>query len=96
MTKNTTTIGTQGAAFTAGKAAVSGADILQPAQYDTGGKAGVPTLRSAFPQYRELAEVLREIAGSPEMTDAFRSLTPSRRQEFLDYCCGNRGRNNGA
>ena len=91
MTKNTDTISTQKAASAAGKAALSGADILQPAQYDALSKAGLPTLRSAFPQYRELAEVLQEIAASPEMTGTFRSLTPSRRQEFLDFCCGNRG-----
>ena len=91
MTKNTDTISTQKAASAGGKAALSGADILQAAQYDANGKAGLPTLRSAFPQYRELTEVLQEIAASPEMTGAFRSLTPSRRQEFLDFCCGNRG-----
>ena len=91
MTKNTVTISAQGAASAGGKAALSGADILQAAQYDAHGRAGLPTLRSAFPQYRELAEVLQEIAASPEMTGAFRSLTPSRRQEFLDFCCGNRG-----
>ena len=91
MTKNTDTISTQKAASAGGKAALSGADILQAAQYDAHGRAGLPTLRSAFPQYRELAEVLQEIAASPEMTGAFRSLTPSRRQEFLDFCCGNRG-----
>ena len=91
MTKNTDTICTQKAASAGGKAALSGADILQAAQYDANGKAGLPTLRSAFPQYRELTEVLQEIAASPEMTGAFRSLTPSRRQEFLDFCCGNRG-----
>ena len=91
MTKNTVTISAQGAASAGGKAALSGADILQAAQYDAHGRAGLPTLRSAFPQYRELAEVLQEIAASPEMTGTFRSLTPSRRQEFLDFCCGNRG-----
>ena len=70
MTKNTDTISTQKAASAGGKAALSGADILQAAQYDANGKAGLPTLRSAFPQYRELAEVLQEIAASPEMTGA--------------------------
>ena len=91
MTKNTVTISAQGAASAGGKAALSGADILQAAQYDAHGRAGLPTLRSAFPQYRKLAEVLQEIAASPEMTGTFRSLTPSRWQEFLDFCCGNRG-----
>ena len=82
MTKNTDTISTQKAASAGGKAALSGADILQAAQYDANDKAGLPTLRSAFPQYRELTEVLQEIAASPEMTGAFRSLTPSAGRSF--------------
>lgn len=90
MTKNTTTKNTQEAVSIRKKDAVSDTVLLQPSQYISG-DAGRPTLRSAFPQYRELEEVLQEIAGSPGMTDAFRALSPFRRQEFLDFCCGNRG-----
>lgn len=91
MTKNTDTISIQGAVSAGENAAVSAASLLNPSQYDTSGKERTLTLRSAFPQYREVTEVLQEIAKSQELADTFRSLAPSRRQEFLDFCCGNRG-----
>ena len=91
MTKNTYTVSTQNPASSGGTAAVSDISILQPAQYTANRETGIPTLRSAFPRYRELAEVLQEITESREMTDAFMALAPSRRQEFLDFCCGNKG-----
>ena len=58
MTKNTDTISTQKAASAGGKAALSGADILQAAQYDALSKAGLPTLRSAFPLPRGAGSLL--------------------------------------
>ena len=76
--------------FTGKKAAVSDFDsslLLQP----VGNTGGALTLRTIFPQYKDPISIQKEITASPQLSAIYHSWTLSRRQEFLDFCSGNRG-----
>ena len=48
-------------------------------------------LRNYFPLIRERKEVLKEIGESSGLQALFRSWTPERQEEFLDFCTGMKG-----
>ncbi|MFR1371169.1 MAG: hypothetical protein ACLSA0_13565 [Eisenbergiella massiliensis] len=48
-------------------------------------------LRNYFPLIRERKEVLKEIGESSGLKALFRSWTPERQEEFLDFCTGMKG-----
>ena len=90
MTKKMTTSNTNMPGASGEKAAVSDFDSSLPFQ-PGGNTAGALTLRAVFPKYKDPASIQEEIAASPQLSAIFHSWTPSRQQEFLDFCCGNRG-----
>ena len=90
MTKKMTTSNTNRTGASGEKAAVSDFNSSLPFQ-PGGNTAGALTLRAVFPKYKDPASIQEEIAASPQLSAIFHSWTPSRQQEFLDFCCGNRG-----
>ena len=48
-------------------------------------------LRALFPYYREKDEILQEIYSNPQLESTFFCWEKERQEEFLDFCCGNRG-----
>ena len=48
-------------------------------------------LRALFPYYREKDEILQEIYSNPQLESTFSCWEKERQEEFLDFCCGNRG-----
>lgn len=48
-------------------------------------------LRSLFPMYRNRQEIEEEIRQDPKMRSTFSSWDEEQQEEFLDFCCGNRG-----
>ena len=48
-------------------------------------------LRALFPYYREKDEILQEIYSNPQLENTFSCWEKERQEEFLDFCCGNRG-----
>lgn len=48
-------------------------------------------LRDLFPMYRSREEIQEEIASSPFLSDVFERWKQGQQEEFLDFCCGNRG-----
>lgn len=48
-------------------------------------------LRALFPYYREKDEILQEIYSNPQLKSTFFCWEKERQEEFLDFCCGNRG-----
>ena len=48
-------------------------------------------LRNYFPLIRERKEVLKDIGESSGLQALFRSWTPERQEEFLDFCTGMKG-----
>ena len=90
MTKKMTTSNTNMPGASGEKAAVS--DFNSSLPFQSGGNtAGALTLRTVFPQYKDSVSIREEIEQSPQLSAIFHSWTPSRQQEFLDFCCGNRG-----
>ena len=51
----------------------------------------VTQLKDYFPTIRERKEVLKEIREKKELEKLFNEWSRSQQEEFLDYCCGNRG-----
>ena len=51
----------------------------------------VTNLRSLFPMYRDLEDILNEIHSDPELESIFRSWNEEDQKAFLDFCCGNHG-----
>ena len=90
MTKKMTTSNTNMPGASGEKAAVSDFDSSLPFQ-PVGNTGGALTLRTVFPQYKDPVSIREEIEQSPQLSAIYHSWTPSRRQEFLDFCSGNRG-----
>ena len=65
--------------------------IILTAGTASAGVAAPKNLRSVLPQYKSIVEIQREIASDLEMAATFKSWPDARQQEFLDFCCGNRG-----
>ena len=90
MTKKMTTSNANITGASGEKAAVS--DFNSSLSFQPGGNiSGVLTLRTVFPQYKDSVSIREEIEQSPQLSAIFHSWTPSRQQEFLDFCSGNRG-----
>ena len=73
-------------------------DAPQAAAYGTNGAKDLPgvsvpvtNLRSLFPMYRDLEDILNEIHSDPELESIFRSWNEEDQKAFLDFCCGNHG-----
>ena len=49
------------------------------------------TLQTYFPLIRTKEEILAEIQSKPELLDVFTKWKPYQQEEFLNFCCGNRG-----